>query len=242
MPLNLVNFDTQARAAVGHFWNTRKQSRVKNQQGSRADQGNRGAVTSGKNMDGFVDLITEVVRNNGLPNATFGEKRFLTLPGYYRVTKKWDLVVLQNGELIAAVELKSIADSFGNNFNNRTEEALGSATDFWTAFREDAFVSGNRPFVGWLILVADCPATRKPIRVTDGYFPSAPEFRGASYCERAAVLCRRMAQERLYTQSSIIFSPEDSQEYSDFGDVTSLRSFIAGLAGHVAAEAARLGI
>ena len=39
----------------------------------------------------------------------------------------------------AAVELKSQIGSYGNNFNNRAEESIGSAVDLWTAFRENQF-------------------------------------------------------------------------------------------------------
>ena len=43
----------------------------------------------------------------------------LTLPGYFRPTKLWDLLVTYKGQLIAAIELKShVGPSFGNNFNN----------------------------------------------------------------------------------------------------------------------------
>ena len=62
------------------------------------------------------------------------------LPGFFRPTKEWDIVVVSDNNLIAAIELKSqIGPSFGNNFNNRTEEALGTAMDIWTAYREGAF-------------------------------------------------------------------------------------------------------
>ena len=53
-----------------------------------------------------------------------------------------------DGTLLAAFEFKSqVGPSFGNNFNNRTEEALGSATDLWTAFREGAFQTSQRPWL-----------------------------------------------------------------------------------------------
>jgi len=49
-------------------------------------------------------------------------------------------LVIKNGHLFVAIEAKSqVGPSFGNNFNNRTEEAMGSALDLWTAFREGAF-------------------------------------------------------------------------------------------------------
>lgn len=40
---------------------------------------------------------------------------------------------MRNGVLLAAIELKSQSESFGNNFNNRSEEVIGSARDFWLA-------------------------------------------------------------------------------------------------------------
>lgn len=47
---------------------------------------------------------------------------------YFRPNKKWDLLVVDNNELVIAIEFKSqVGPSFGNNFNNRTEEAMGSA-------------------------------------------------------------------------------------------------------------------
>jgi Restriction endonuclease XhoI len=93
------------------------------------------------NMDGFLALVLDIVRANGLAHAHIHQQRsVLTLPGYFRPTKLWDLLVTHNGELIVAIELKSqVGPSFGNNFNNRTEEAIGTAHDLWTAYREEAF-------------------------------------------------------------------------------------------------------
>ena len=72
---------------------------------------------------------------------------------------------MREGELIAAIEFKSQAGpSFGNNFNNRCEEAIGTAHDFWTAFREGAFGRQSRPFLGWLMLVEDAGGSRAPVR------------------------------------------------------------------------------
>ncbi len=73
-------------------------------------------------MDGFIDLIADVVRANGLEDAEiYQDRAVLTLPGFSRPTKLWDLLVLYKNELIAVVELKSqIGPSFGNNFNNMT--------------------------------------------------------------------------------------------------------------------------
>jgi hypothetical protein len=117
-------------------------------------------------MDGFVALVVDIVRANGLAHAQIHQKRaVLTLPGYFRPTKLWDLVVIHKNDLIATIELKSqVGPSFGNNFNNRTEEAIGTAHDLWTAYREEAFGKQPRPFVGWLMMVEDAPRSRSPER------------------------------------------------------------------------------
>src|SRR5690606_31489474 len=111
-------------------------ARQKQIEAGRSDAGSRGAVTAGKNMDGFVALMIDLVEANGLKDATIvREGRIpLTLPGYFRPTKQWDMLVLRESRLVAALELKSQVGSFGNNFNNRTEEAIGTAQDLWTAF------------------------------------------------------------------------------------------------------------
>jgi len=59
-------------------------------------------------MDGFLDLVLDIIKANGLANAEIHQNRaMLTLPGYFRPTKLWDLLVIYKGELIAAIELKS---------------------------------------------------------------------------------------------------------------------------------------
>ena len=96
-------------------------------------------------MDGFIDLFTEISGEEGMSRACVHATK-TTLPGYFRPEKDWDFLVVADGQLIATVEFKShVGPSFGNNFNNRVEEALGNATDLDTAFREDAFRTSSRP-------------------------------------------------------------------------------------------------
>lgn len=87
-------------------------------------------------MDGFVELLAKVATDMGIPQNRIYTKRN-QLPGYFRPTKDWDfLIVSPTNKLIAAIEFKSQVGSFGNNFNNRTEEALGSAVDLWKNSRK----------------------------------------------------------------------------------------------------------
>ena len=242
MSLDLADYDTQARNAVKAFWSKRaKASKAQNKRGS-SDQGERSAVTAGKNMDGFLSLAKDVIRRNGLEHADICQnRRVLTLPGYFRPTKIWDLLVMNGKHLVAAIELKSqVGPSFGNNFNNRTEEALGTAVDFWTAYRNSALGESPAPFVGWLMLVEDCANSRSAVRDTSPHFPLFPEFHGASYAERYNVLCRKLLQEKLYTVATVLASPRTGKktgDYSELSGMTGLRPFIGAPAGHVAAAA-----
>jgi hypothetical protein len=246
MPIDLVDYERKAREAVMAFWGNREKAQQKQIEAGTVDQGERAGVTAGKNMDGFIALVIDLVKANGLGHASIHQQRaLLTLPGFFRPTKLWDLLVINDGRLIAAVELKSqVGPSFGNNFNNRTEEAIGTAHDLWTAYREGAFGKQPRPFVGWMMLVEDAPASRSGIRDRSPHFPVFPEFQGASYLKRYDILCQRLIQEQLYTTASIITSPRtasDTGEYRDLSEMTSLKTFVTSLAGHVAAEAARTG-
>ncbi|PKO84817.1 MAG: restriction endonuclease [Betaproteobacteria bacterium HGW-Betaproteobacteria-11] len=246
MALDLVDYEKRARKAVKAFWRKRKAATQKQIESGKADQGERAGVTSGKNMDEFVALVVDIVRANGLAHAEIHQKRaVLTLPGYFRPTKLWDLLVIHKGALIAAIELKSqVGPSFGNNFNNRTEEAIGTAHDLWTAYREGAFGKQPRPFVGWLMMVEDAPKSRSPVKDKSPHFPVFAEFRNASYLQRYDLLCQKLVQEQLYTTAGLTTAKRSAAASGDFSEMsamTGLKTFVTALAGHVAAEAARLG-
>lgn len=241
MPLNLANYKQETTQAVRFFWESRDASRKKS---GNKDRGARGSTTSGRNMDGFLKLIEKLVEVNGLATASIHtQQRMLALPGYFRPTKLWDLLVIYKGELILAIELKSQVGSFGNNFNNRTEEALGTAQDFWTSYREGSLGKQPRPFVGWLMLVEDAEKSRRAVQAQSPHFPIRPEFENLSYLERYDLLCQKLVQENLYSSTALLASKESSiktGEFSEMSEMTGLRGFVSALAGHIAAAAARL--
>ncbi len=129
------DYSAQLRQAVRHFWQTRRrQAEAQGRASGRRDRGARSAVTAGAHLDGFADLLRHLVVQAGIPDAAIRRHVRAELPGYYRPEKKWDLVIVVNGRLLATVEFKAqVGPSFGNNYNNRTEEALGNATDYWAA-------------------------------------------------------------------------------------------------------------
>ena len=244
MTLDLVDYERKAHEAVQAFWGNREKARQKQIEAGISDQGERAGVTGGKNMDGFTALVIDLVKANGLSHAGIHKRRaVLTLPGFFRPTKLWDLLVVSERRLIAAIELKSqVGPSFGNNFNNRTEEAIGTAHDLWTAYREEAFGKNPRPFVGWLMMVEDAPESRRPIRDSSPHFPVFPEFQGASYLMRYDILCQRLVQEQLYTTACLLASPRNAAttgKYTALSGMTDLTTFVTALAGHIAIESAR---
>lgn len=244
MALDLADYERKAKTAVKSFWAGREAAKSKQLESGKQDQGERGGVTAGKNMDGFLSLLAELVKANGLADAEVHQKRaVLTLPGFFRPTKLWDLLVIHKGHLVAAIELKSqVGPSFGNNFNNRTEEAIGTAHDLWTAYREGAFGKQPRPFVGWMILVEEASGSTSPVADKSPHFPVFKEFKGASYLKRYDILCQRLVQEQLYTTASLITSPRTaakSGKYSEMSEMTNLDTFVTLFAGHIASLAAR---
>ena len=124
--------------------------------------------------------------SSGVPMECIHVKKSLTVvPGFFRPTKTLDFLVVVDRVLKVAIELKShVGPSFGNNFNNRAEEAMGSALDIWTAFREGAFGNATAPWLGYLMALEDCPASRTPVKVMEPHFPVFSEFKNSSYAER----------------------------------------------------------
>ena len=224
--------------AVALYWQTRSVQRQKQEQTGKADQGLRSAVTGGAQMDGFINLFSELVIQAGIPERCLFRKKAISLPGFFRPTKEWDLLILRDKTLIAAIEAKSqVGPSFGNNFNNRTEEAMGSALDLWTAFRERAYLDSPQPFLGYFFMLEDCEASNRPVNVQEPHFKVFPEFVGASYMRRYELFCRRLVLERHYTASAFISSSSQeglNGEFKTPADDLSVERFAKILTAHVA--------
>ena len=233
-----MNITDRTANAVAHYWQTRAAQRMKQESGEKADQGFRSAVTGGAQMDGFIDLFTEVATEAGITINCLFRKKAVELPGFFRPTKEWDLLIVRNRTLIAAIEAKSqVGPSFGNNFNNRTEEAMGSALDLWTAFRERAYIESPQPFLGYFFMLEDCEASNRPVAVKEPHFKVFPEFSGASYTRRYELFCRKLVLERHYTASAFITS--SSQEglkglFKTPADDLSIERFAKIFGNHVA--------
>jgi hypothetical protein len=237
MVIERKNLERELSEAVKWFWQTRTSQQKKQKSSGRSDQGARSAVTGGAQMDGFNRLVTNLILQAGVERTAIFHKKALELPGYFRPEKKWDLLVVKEGQLIAAVEAKSqVGPSFGNNFNNRTEEAIGSAVDIWTAYREGIFNKTVKPWLGYIFMLEDCPKSNVPVSVKEPHFEVFPEFKGASYCRRYEILCRKLVRERHYCATCFMTSKKQNGLkgiYSEPAKDLSIDIFAKSLISHI---------
>lgn len=230
----------RVEAAIRHFWTTRQaQEKKQGAASGKRDQGSRSAVTGGAQLDGFIRLVSDLLVESGIPNATIFRKKSPELPGFFRPTKEWDLLVVVEGYLLASIEFKSqVGPSFGNNYNNRTEEALGSATDLWTAYREGVFSGSPRPWLGYFMLLEEAPRSTSPVEVAEPHFSVREEFRGASYAKRYELFCQKLVRERLYDAACFMMSDMAGGMKGRFKEPSpelSFSSFVASLTGQAIA-------
>jgi restriction endonuclease XhoI-like protein len=227
------DIEKRLRSAIKHFWRTRESQAQK--QGGRSgnkDAGARSAVTGGAQMNGFINLVRDLLCDSGLPKAHVYCEKYVELPGWYRPEKKWDLLIVSDGKLLAGIEFKSQVGSFGNNYNNRTEEAIGSAADIWAAYREGAFKPSARPWLGYLMLMEEAPGSLRPVRAREPHFKVFPEFKEASYAKRYEVLLTKLVRERLYDAACFLMSnPHDGLRgvYREPAPELNFQNFVASL-------------
>jgi hypothetical protein len=246
------------KLAVANFWNVRARQKRKQENEGKADAGSRGAVTGGAHLNGFIEILLRIARASGFDDSHIFTDKSLELPGFFRPTKKWDFLIIKNKTLVAAIELKGqVGPSFGNNFNNRTEEAIGTAKDIWVAYREKRLGDGPPPWLGYFFLLERCQRSLLPVAVSEPHFEVFPEFKseelqgrrtkkagqmggnirgGSSYSLRYSLLCEKLVLERLYTASSLILVEADRPgEYIEPKPSLGIYSFLAQLQGHLQA-------
>ncbi len=243
-----VDVERRLQDAVQSYWDARAKNKEKQIVSGKIDAGTRGEVTGGTQMGALEVLVADILCEAGLKRLDVRTRTALELPGYFRATKKWDLIVISEGQLVLAMEFKSQAGkSIGNNVNNRSEEAVGSAKDLWTAYREGRFGEcAPAPFLGYLFLLEDRATVRRPVANKEPYFGVDPVFRGPSvpsrgtfksqgvtYAERYELLCRRLVLERIYSAACFIMATNAMPTVisEPASDLTFAR-FAAALRGH----------
>ncbi|MCE5263508.1 MAG: PaeR7I family type II restriction endonuclease [Deltaproteobacteria bacterium] len=224
----------RAAKAVAHYWQTRAAQRQKQESGGKADQGSRNAVTGGAQIDGFIDLFSETITRAGIPERFIF--RTAELPGFFRPTTVWDLIVVRDHRLIAAINARSQAGpSFRDNYDSNTEEAMGNALDFCAAYRQEAYLDIAQPFLGYFFMLEDCDAFNQPVGVQEPHFKILPEYDGASYMRRHELFCRKLVLDRYYSAAAFITSTSAGGLHGEFrtpAEAPSFARFAKILAAH----------
>jgi hypothetical protein len=255
--------ETIFKSAVAAWWDTKE----KNVKDIRSPQGGtRDASLRGDTMDGFREVVVNALIDLGVEDTDiFYGNHFspkpATLPSYYRASKNWDIVVCKNSRhkatnkepvLIAAIEFKSQHKSIGKNQNNRIEESIGNATDFWASHENGNFGScASRPWLGYLFvgMYADADVDRG-VEITLPHFRSDEAFNpcddlfqsnttqiGPSYARRYRIFLERMIEKRQYNGAAFIVTNEsikgEDENYVCLFPEISGACFMASLIAHV---------
>lgn len=260
--------ETTFAAAVTHWWESKKRNGTgakKKSQGAGRD-GN----LAGNTMDGFRDVLIHHLTEAGVDRKDiFSGGQFAAhpanLPSYFRASKNWDVIVCKNSlfkktdaepKLIAAIEFKSQLDSIGNNQNNRMEESIGNATDFWASYENKNFIHLTpRPWLGYLFVGKyEDDQVGKSVKIKQPHFPSdqafangnpdatlrlVTELQGPSYAERYRIFLERMIAKKYYDGACFITSNEriadQAENYRCLFPQLSGAAFIDGLLRHIRA-------
>ncbi len=226
-------FFYQVEKAVIEIEESREAASQKQDEIGHADQGLRSQVTSGGHLDRLANVIADVFIDAGLsPEDVYLGKHGVELPGFFRPEKSWDVLAFRNNSLVAAIELKSMWNSYGNNMNNRAEEAIGSGFDFRTAEKYDLF-GGSAPWLGYAFVIRDDPTINKPTSFEETHYCVDPDFSGTSYLRRSMVTCRRLMLERVYDRVFYaVYNPAD-ESFAEPDEEMTWAKFEAAIRGKV---------
>ncbi|MGA5701453.1 PaeR7I family type II restriction endonuclease [Peterkaempfera bronchialis] len=217
--------------AVSSYWGMKRAQGELSAIADKVGAGTAGSVRGGKHFDSIAALLAKFFLDAGYPPASIrvSTVQRLELPGYYRPQKQWDVVVAHEGTLVAAFELKALGGpSFGNNYNNRVEEALGSAVDLRRAALANLF-RGEKPWLGYFFIMEDARGSRALVKSATGAFPADPVWDGTSYQDRFRIFCERLLAERLYDAVCYITSSADDPRPNEPASSLDWRHFSAAI-------------
>lgn len=227
MPVTRPDFED----AVASYWTGKQTQKDLSAIKDAIGAGTAGSVRGGKHFDSITALLSKFFLEAGYPPADIrvSKRQRLELPGYYRPQKQWDLIVSHHSTLVAAFELKALGGpSFGNNYNNRVEEALGSAVDLRRAALADLF-PGEKPWLGYFFIMEDAPGSRSPVNTAKGAFPVEETWIGRSYQERFSLFCERLIAEGIYDAVCYITSSAANPKPCELTESLDWRHFSAAI-------------
>jgi len=229
--------DENVVAAIEAFWSLRD-SQIQAIEVSQGGSG-RDAVVGGQHLNAIRDLLVKALIHLGVPSDfihTSGPKK--NMPGYFRPTKNWDLAVSDaSGNVVGLFELKSQVGSFGNNANNRAEEAVGNPIDISVAFSNGLLPV--KPWLAYIFVIEDAIDSRKiSLQKQGSAYDRDPVFASASYLDRIGILAERAMSAGLYDAAWVIATGEPGSEWPIWTELSkpvsweefrsALRDFVQG--------------
>jgi type II restriction enzyme len=231
MAQTLPDYTGSVTEAVAEYWNVRESQAERSRAQGVFNTGLRAEVTGGRHLDALQTLLVQVFVDAGIPPGLMEVKR-RPIPGYFRRDKSWDLVLTVDTRVVGIIELKSIVGSSpGQNFNNRTDEALGQAIDVWKAVERGIIDTPLRPWLGYFMLLEDNEAFANPVTPRRPVWPPDPEFDDASYAERFQIFFERMIRERLLDAACLILGRREDGAVRFASATLSFQSFAAAIHG-----------
>ena len=73
--LLLKDLSSLTEKAVARYWQSRAAQSQRQERSGKADQGLRSAVTGGAQMDGFIDLLSDLIVRAGIPQGCVFRKQ-----------------------------------------------------------------------------------------------------------------------------------------------------------------------
>ncbi|MFF2958040.1 PaeR7I family type II restriction endonuclease [Streptomyces sp. NPDC057963] len=217
--------------AIATYWGAKQLQREQSAIKAAVGAGTAGSVRGGKHFDAIAILLSKFFLEAGYPPESIRvtKKQGLELPGYYRPQKQWDLVVVHEGALVAAFELKALGGpSFGNNYNNRVEEALGSAVDLRRAALAELYPK-EKPWLGYFFIMEDGSGSRRPVSIAEGALPADSIWHGTSYQDRFGIFCERLVAEQLYDAACYVTSSAEDPKPVELVNSLDWRHFSAAI-------------
>lgn len=227
----LPDYSDLVDAAVAAYWNVRRSQSERSIAQGVLNPGLRSEVTGGRHLDELQALIVRVFIDAGiLPHLIDVKKR--PIAGFFRRDKSWDVVVMVADRVVGIIELKSMAGtSPGQNYNNRTDEALGQAVDVWKAVERGIIDTPLRPWLGYFMLLEDNDAFNAPVKARQPVWAPDRAFDNSSYAKRYEVFFDRMVRERLLDAACLVMGDKRTGAVRFPSDALSFQAFAAAIHG-----------
>lgn len=227
----LPDYTDLVDAAVAAYWDVRRSQAEKSIAQGVLNPGLRSEVTGGRHLDELQALLVRVFIDAGIPAHLIDVKK-RPIAGYFRRDKSWDVVVMVADRVVGIIELKSMAGtSPGQNYNNRTDEALGQAVDVWKAVERGIIDTPLRPWLGYFMLLEDNSSFNEPVKARTPVWTPDPAFDDSSYAKRYEVFFERMVRERLLDAACLVMGDKQSGDVRLPSTNLSFQAFAAAIHG-----------